>query len=69
VEAIKRITANLPENLLKEATQITGEGITETLVRGLELVRKSQAFEKVKKLKGIDLSSIQLDTSRERNRR
>ena len=69
MEAIKRITANLPEDLLKEATRITGEGITETLVRGLELVKRSQAFEKAKILKGLDLSSIQLDVSRERTRR
>ena len=67
--AIKRITANLPEELLKSATEITQEGITETLIRGLEMVKKSRAFEKAKKLKGIDLSSIQLDVSRERNRR
>ena len=67
--AIKRITANLPEDLLKSATEITQEGITETIIRGLEMVKKSRAFEKAKKLKGIDLSSIQLDVSRERNRR
>lgn len=66
---IKRITANLPEDLLKSATDITQEGITETLIRGLEMVKKSHAFEKAKKLKGIDLSSIELDVSRERSRR
>ena len=67
--AIKRITANLPEDLLQSATEVTQEGITETIIRGLEMVKKSRAFEKAKILKGIDLSSIQLDVSRERNRR
>lgn len=67
--AIKRITANLPEDLLKAATETTHEGITETLVKGLKLLVKTKAYDKAQKLKGIDLSQIDLDVSRERNRR
>jgi hypothetical protein len=69
MSAIKRITANLPEELLRSATEVTQEGITETLIRGLELVKRSRAYQKAKNLKGIDLSSIDLEMSRERNRR
>ena len=67
--AIKRISANLPESLLRAATEATQEGITETIILGLELVKRSRAFEKAKKLKGLDLSSINLEESRERTRR
>lgn len=39
---MKRVTANLPEDLLKEAMAVTNEGITETLVLGLEMVRRTR---------------------------
>lgn len=63
---MKRVTANLPEELLKEAMAVTNEGITETLVQGLEMVRRTRAFRKAMDLRGkLDLS-IDLGTSRER---
>lgn len=66
---VKRITANLPEDLVREATEATGKGITETLIQGLRLVRRSVAFEKASALKGkLDLE-IDLEASRERHRR
>ena len=66
---IKRITANLPEELLDEATAVTGKGITETLVAGLELVRRSRAHTKAAALRGKLILDIDLESSRERNRR
>jgi hypothetical protein len=50
--AIKRITANLPSDVLLRAQKITGEGITETLVKGLDLLCRSEALEIAKSLKG-----------------
>jgi hypothetical protein len=68
-EKAKRITANLPEDLLAEATQVTQKGITETLILGLQMIKRSSAFEKIQKLRGnIDIE-IDLDVSRERSRR
>jgi len=64
----KRITANLPEDLLKEAQEVTGQGITETLVLGLRLVRRSRAFEKASTLKGKLKLDVNLEASRERSR-
>lgn len=62
----RRVTANLPTDLLREAIETTGKGITETLVVGLELVRRRRGLEKALHLKGkLDLS-IDLGTSRER---
>lgn len=66
---IKRITANLPEDLLSEATKVTGESITETLIEGLKLVRRSAAYDKARALKGHLSIHLDLDVSRERSRR
>src|SRR5215468_10243523 len=65
----RRITANLPGQLLEEAMEVTGKGITETLVEGLRLVRRARAYEKAMALRGKVNLSIDLDASRERRRR
>ena len=65
----KRITANLPEDLLENAMQVTGKGITDTLVEGLRLVRRARAYEKARALRGKLRLQIDLEESRERRRR
>jgi hypothetical protein len=65
---IRRITANLPAQLLKTACSITGAGVTDTLVQGLELLRRSAAVEKARKLRGKLHLNIDLEVSRERPR-
>jgi len=65
----KRITANLPDTLLQEATAVTGKGITETLIAGLELVRRSRAHAKATALRGRVHLDVDLEASRERDRR
>ncbi|MCC6133205.1 MAG: hypothetical protein IT186_25010 [Acidobacteria bacterium] len=69
MNATRRVTANLPVSLLEEATRITGRGLTETLVQGLELVRRSGAASKAARLKGKLQLDIDLEVSRERSRR
>jgi hypothetical protein len=65
----RRTTANLPTSLLKDAMSVTGKGITETLVLGLQLVSRSKALSMAQKLRGkLDLK-INLDVSRERTNR
>lgn len=64
----RRITANLPADLLREAITVTGRGLTDTLVQGLELVRRSAAYEKAQRLRGRLRLSIDLVKSRERDR-
>jgi hypothetical protein len=65
----RRVTVNLPDDLLREAEQVTGKGITETLIAGLELLARRRAYAKALALRGkLDLR-IDLDTSRERSRR
>ncbi len=51
-EEIRRITANLSAELLEKAQQITGQGITETLTQGLELLCQSEAAKLAQQLKG-----------------
>ena len=65
----KRITANLPSDLLREATSVTKKGITETLIQGLQLIKRSNAFQKAQKLKGHLDIEIDMGLSRERPRR
>ena len=62
----RRVTANLPAQLLRSAQEVTGKGITETLVEGLELVRRRRAGQMLKALKGRVTLDIDLEASRER---
>lgn len=48
----KKITVDVPEDLLREAQAQTGEGISETVRRGLQLLAATQAFRDVRALRG-----------------
>jgi hypothetical protein len=65
---IKRITANLPSGLLEEAIKTTGEGITETLIAGLKLVKRAGAYQKAMALKGTMILDLDVDVLRARHR-
>jgi len=65
----RRITANLPEDLLRDAMRVTGEGITETIISGLSLIRRTRAYDRAMRLRGKVRLTIDLDESRERRRR
>lgn len=64
----KRITANLPKDLLEEAMKVTHKGITETLVEGLRQVKRRSAYEKAMALRGKINLDIDLENARERRR-
>jgi hypothetical protein len=67
--AIKRVTVNLPAKLLREAEQVSGRGITETIVLALELLARRRAYTNAMALKGkLDLD-VDLEVSRERAHR
>jgi hypothetical protein len=65
----RRVTANLPVELLQDARKVTGAGITETLVAGLTLVKRTAAARKAARLRGRLHLEIDLEASRERARR
>ena len=62
--ATHRITANLPDDLLDAAQEVTGKGITETLIEGLEQVKRRRFFERASRLRG----KLQLDINLEETR-
>ena len=62
----RKITVEVPEELLERAVESSGEGITATVRRGLELVAAGQAYEALRSLRGkvrlsIDLASLRED--------
>jgi hypothetical protein len=65
----RRITANLPSDLLDEAIQVSGKGITETLKEGLRLVKRARAYDKAMRLRGKIRLAVDLGASRERRGR
>lgn len=66
---VRRITANLPHDLLEEAMQVTRKGITDTLIEALQQVRRRRAYQKAMALRGKLHLAINLEGSRERRRR
>ena len=63
---LKKLTLEVPQELLKRATAASGAGITPTVRRGLELVAAGGAYAKLRKLRGavkfsIDLRSLRKD--------
>ncbi len=62
----RRVTANLPADLLERARRATGKGITDTLVEGLELVRRSSAASKARALRGKLKLDLDLESARGR---
>jgi hypothetical protein len=67
-KATRRVTANIPEDLLARARRATGKGITGTIVEGLEALDRRAAAEKLIALAGKVKIDIDLDQARERPR-
>jgi hypothetical protein len=64
--AARKVTVQLPEALLRKAQRSTGEGVTATIRRGLELVAAEHAQEELRRLRGkvafsIDLRKLRAD--------
>lgn len=63
--ANKKITVLIPKDLLRQAQDSTGEGVTATIRRGLELLRASKAYEGLRQMRGKVVFSINLKKLRE----
>jgi len=50
--ALKKVTIELPEELLEKAQQATGSGITQTIRTGLQLLAASQAYAHLRQVRG-----------------
>ena len=64
----KKITVHVQEELLRKAQKSTGQGITETIRRGLQLVAASESYEALRRLRGKVRFSIDLKRVREDRR-
>ena len=65
MKPVKKVTVHLPSDLLAKAQDFTGEGITDTVRRGLELVAAGAAYENIKKMRGKVAFSLKLKKMRE----
>lgn len=62
----RKVTMELPEDLLRSAQEATGEGLTETVRRGLRLVAAGKAYRELRKLRGkvrfsVDIAALRHD--------
>jgi hypothetical protein len=62
----RKLTLEVPEELLEQALAASGEGITQTVRRGLELVAAGRAYDELRRLRGkvklgIDLAALRED--------
>ena len=64
----RRVTVNLPAELLRSAQEATGNGITETIVEGLEQVQRRRFYDQALRLRGKLKLSIDTGASRGRRR-
>jgi hypothetical protein len=48
----RKITVEVPEELLEKAQRATGAGITQTIRAGLQVVAASQAYARLRQLRG-----------------
>lgn len=61
----KKVTVEIPADLLRRAQKSTGEGITGTIRKGLELVAASRSYDELRRLRGRVAFSIDLRKLRE----
>ena len=61
----RKITVEVPEDLLERALAGSGEGITGTVRRGLTLVAAGRAYDDLRRLRGKVKVGINLDALRE----
>ncbi len=66
MKAARKVTVVLPVELLRRAQKSTGDGITATIRRGLELVVAANAYEGLRQLRGRVKFSFDPDSFRER---
>ena len=50
--AARKVTVEIPHELLRKAQKSTGAGVTATIRRGLELVAAAEAYEGLRRQRG-----------------
>ena len=62
---VRKITVEVPADLLESAVASTGTGITQTVRRGLELVAAGRGYEELRRLRGKIHLGLELEALRE----
>jgi hypothetical protein len=52
METARKITVEVPADLLEKAQQASGSGVTQTVRTGLQLVAASHAYARLRQLRG-----------------
>ena len=52
MDAVQKITVEVPAALLEKARRASGAGITDTVRTGLQLVAASHAYDRLRRLRG-----------------
>ncbi len=61
----QKITLQVPKPLLQKAMAATGQGITQTIKKGLEIVAAQRAYEELRKYRGKIKFSVDFKKLRE----
>jgi hypothetical protein len=61
---IKKVTVNLPEDVLANAQRLTGKGITSTLLEGLAALERRTQRSALRQLRGDVRFELNLDRTR-----
>jgi hypothetical protein len=64
----RKITIQVPQDLLRRALDSSGKGLTATVRQGLELVAAGKAYQQLRRLRGKVRLSINLQELREDRR-
>jgi hypothetical protein len=62
--AVRKITVNVPVEVLDAATRITGKGVTATVIEGLTELRKREMRSALRRLKGKVRFELDLEQTR-----
>jgi hypothetical protein len=63
-ERVRKVTVNLPADLLDDAIRITAKGITPTIVEGLHEIRRRAKRSALRQLRGKVRLELDLETTR-----
>ncbi len=65
MRATRKVTVQVPGDLLRRAQKSTNAGVTATVRRGLELVAAAKTYEQLRRLRGRVAFSLDLARLRE----
>ena len=60
----RKITVNVPADVLADATRVTGKGITDTIIEGLIELRRRDQRSALRRLKGKVRFELDLESTR-----